>query len=60
MTKNQKENKIHVKAPNVVVEWLIHLIREVPGSNLIPETGCPDSGFLGFPQSLKVNAGMVP
>jgi hypothetical protein len=30
--------------PNVVVEWLAFLlrIREIPGSNLGPETGCPD------------------
>jgi hypothetical protein len=32
---------------NVVVEWLAPLLRiqEVPGSNLCPETGCPDWGF---------------
>jgi hypothetical protein len=32
------------KLPNVVVEWLTLLlrIREVPVSNLDPETGCPD------------------
>jgi hypothetical protein len=31
-------------SPNVVVEWLAFLlrIREVPGSNLGPETGYPD------------------
>jgi hypothetical protein len=35
---------------NVVVEWLAFLlcIREVPGSNLGPETGYPDSVFVGF------------
>jgi hypothetical protein len=37
-------------APNVVVEWLTHLlrIREVPGSNFGPETGYPDWGFSRF------------
>jgi hypothetical protein len=30
--------------PNVVVEWITLLLRiqKVPGSNLFPETGCPD------------------
>jgi hypothetical protein len=47
--------------PNVVVEWLTLLFRilEVPGSNLILETGRPDSVFRGFPQSLEANAGRV-
>jgi hypothetical protein len=30
------------------------------GSNLSLETGCPDRGFCGFPQSLQVNTGIVP
>jgi hypothetical protein len=35
--------EIHVfTAPNVVVEWLTLLIREVPGSNFCPEVGYPD------------------
>jgi hypothetical protein len=36
--------------PNVVVEWLVLLlcIREVPGSNLGPETGYPDWDFSWF------------
>jgi hypothetical protein len=35
---------------NVIVEWLALplRIREVPGSNLGPETGCPDWGFSRF------------
>jgi hypothetical protein len=32
-------------------------ILEVPGSNLCPETGYPDRGFCGFPQSLQTNTG---
>jgi hypothetical protein len=36
--------QIYRAAPNVVVEWLIFLlrIREFPGSNLGSETGYPD------------------
>jgi hypothetical protein len=36
--------------PNVVVEWLTLLlrIREVPGSNLGPDTGYPDRVFVIF------------
>jgi hypothetical protein len=36
--------------PNVMVEWLALLlrIREVPGSNLGPETGYPDRFFVVF------------
>jgi hypothetical protein len=35
---------------NVAVRWLAVLlrIREVPGSNLVPETGCPDWGSSWF------------
>jgi hypothetical protein len=47
--------------PNVVVEWFTLLrIREVPGSDLDPETDYPDWGFCGFPRSLQANAGIVP
>jgi hypothetical protein len=48
-------------AQNVVVEWLTLLLRkwEVPGSNLGPDTGCPEV-FSGFPQSLQADAGIVP
>jgi hypothetical protein len=47
---------------NVVVKWLIflHHIREVPGSNLGPETGYPDLSFSWFASVLRTNAGMVP
>jgi hypothetical protein len=34
-------------------------IREVPGSDLGPETGYPDEDFCGFSQSLRSNAGIV-
>jgi len=36
--------KFSTFTPNVVIEWLTILlrIREVPGSNLGPETGYPD------------------
>jgi hypothetical protein len=37
-----------------------HLIREVPGSNFVPEIGYPDLRFCGFPQSLQANVGIVP
>jgi hypothetical protein len=39
-----KEDKNDFCAPEVVVDWLtlVFRIREVPGSNLVPETG---SGF---------------
>jgi hypothetical protein len=41
------------------VEWITLLrIQEVPGSNLDPETGCPEV-FCGVPQSLQKNAGIV-
>jgi hypothetical protein len=49
--------KIHVMkiniikvTPNVVVEWLklLLLIREVPGSNLCPNTSYPDRGVSWF------------
>jgi hypothetical protein len=35
---------------NVVFEWLTFLlhIREVPGSNLNPETDCPDTSITSF------------
>jgi hypothetical protein len=35
-------------------------IREVPGSNLGPETGYSDWGFCGFSQSLLASSVMVP
>jgi hypothetical protein len=52
------EIKYVILLPNVVVECLTLLLRiwEVPGSNLGPETGCPDA-FYGFPQSLQENSG---
>jgi hypothetical protein len=31
-----------------------------PGLQLGPETGYPDWGFIGFPQSLQANARIVP
>jgi hypothetical protein len=39
-----------LQVPNIAVEWLTHLfrIREVPGSNLGPDTGYPDWGFSWF------------
>lgn len=48
--------------PIVVVESLGTLlyIRKVPGSNPGPETGYPDYGFCGFPQSPQLNTGIVP
>jgi hypothetical protein len=46
--------------PNMVVEWLTLLlrIREIPGSNLHPETGYRDT-FSCFRQSPYANAGIV-
>jgi hypothetical protein len=47
-------NKSRGVVPNVAVEWLALLHnREVPGSNLGPESDYPDGGFQGFPQSLQ-------
>jgi hypothetical protein len=37
---------------------LVHIL-EVLGSNLGQDTGYPEWGFHGFPQSLQVNAGIV-
>jgi hypothetical protein len=50
---------LHAQPLNFVVEWLALLlcIREVPGSNLGPETGYPD---WGFPQSFQANTEIVP
>jgi hypothetical protein len=47
---------------NIMIKWSTVLlpIREVPGSNLGPETGYHDRGFSWFPQSLQANAGIVP
>jgi hypothetical protein len=43
-------NRAEIILPKVVVEWLKLLLhnREVPGSNLGPETGYPDRGFSWF------------
>jgi hypothetical protein len=51
--------KLHM---NVIVKWLALLlfIREVSSSNSCPEIGCPDWTFCDFPQSLQVNADIVP
>jgi hypothetical protein len=40
----------HSRRPNVVVECLtfVFLIRDVPGSNIGPETGYPDRVFVVF------------
>jgi hypothetical protein len=45
----------------VVVEWLTLLpfIREVPGSNLGPDTSYLDLCFRGFSQYLQAYAGIV-
>jgi hypothetical protein len=42
-------------SPYVSAEWLALLlrIREVPGSNLGPETGCSDRCFVVFLKSLE-------
>jgi hypothetical protein len=50
-----------VASLDVAMEWVAHLFRicEVPGSNLGPQTGCPDRGFCGFPQALRDNASIV-
>jgi hypothetical protein len=47
--------------PNAAAEWLAFLvpIREVPGSDVSPETGYPKV-FRGFPQALQVNAEILP
>jgi hypothetical protein len=39
--------------------WLLFRIRNVPGSNLSPETGYPDY-VSDVPKSLQKNAGIVP
>jgi hypothetical protein len=41
---------LNVLSPNVIVKWLTLLLRiqEVPGSNLSPDTGYHDWGFLWF------------
>jgi hypothetical protein len=51
----------YMNLQNITVEWLALLlcIREVPGSNLGPETGYPEV-FCGFPLSFQANAGIVP
>jgi hypothetical protein len=33
---------------------------EVLDSNLGKKIGCPDLGFLGFPQILRTNSGLLP
>jgi hypothetical protein len=68
--RESKNNSVIKKRNNMkmvfifVVEWLTLLlcIREVPGSNLVPETGYPGRGFFfcGFPHSVQANAGIVP
>jgi hypothetical protein len=51
----------HKYLPNVAVQWLtlLHRIREISGSNLGLETGYPDWGLRGYPQSFQANAGIV-
>jgi hypothetical protein len=47
--------------PNIAAQWwalLLH-IREVPGPNVDPETGCSERSSRGFTQSLQANAGIV-
>jgi hypothetical protein len=39
--------------PKVAAKWLTLLIREVPGSNLGPETGYPDRFFVFFLSSSR-------
>jgi hypothetical protein len=53
---------VSITAPNVVIEWLTLLFRiwEVLGSILGPGDCYLDKGFRGFPQSLQVNAGIIP
>jgi hypothetical protein len=48
--------------PNVVVEWftLLLRIREVPWSNLDPETGILIEVIHGFLQSLQANVEALP
>jgi hypothetical protein len=45
---------------NVVIEWLTLLLRvqEVPGSNIGPETGCPEFflSFLSLPGKCRDSA----
>lgn len=46
---------------SIVFDFLtiLLLIREIRGSNLGPDTGCPDR-FCDFLQSLQENIGIVP
>jgi hypothetical protein len=47
--------------PKAAVEWLTlqRRVREAPGTNLGPETGCPE-GFRDFHQSIHENARIEP
>jgi hypothetical protein len=53
--------KQHSVNPIFVLEWLTFLlrVRDVPGSNLGPDTGYPEC-FRGFPQPLQTNAEILP
>jgi hypothetical protein len=60
-SEEKKKTTITGISQNVVVEWLTILlrIREVPGLNLRPKTGCPEV-FCGFLHSFQANARTVP
>lgn len=48
--------------PNVAIEWVILMLlltREIPVSNLGPETYTPDEGSRVFSQFLQANSGIV-
>jgi hypothetical protein len=54
-------SELHTKRPNVVLEWLtlLLLIREVPGSNIGPETAYPDWGISLFSQAFQASVGIL-
>jgi hypothetical protein len=44
VVRSEEQTSIRIETPNVMVEWLALLphVREVPGSDLGPETGYPE------------------
>jgi hypothetical protein len=53
-TADKRSDYYNYRTQIVIDRWLAHLvyIRKVQRLNLGPETGYPDCGFHGFPQSL--------
>jgi hypothetical protein len=50
------------KLPSVIIKYvaLLFPIRDIPSSNLDPETDSPEFSFRVLPQPLQANAGTAP